>query len=233
MDINPDLVVFSRPDSVFAECCRFLRAKITRPAPGNPPRSILVTSALMGEGKTFVSCNLAASISRTPDEHVLLVDADIRKPDVHRIFGIPAEREGLSAYLEGKASLPGLLYKTPFDKLAVLPAGNSISTPAELLSSARMKELIQELADHYHDRFVILDSPPLGLAPESSVIANTVDAVLLVVLHGQTPRNAVKDAVKRIPKAKLMGIVYNTYDDPIKLYDRYGYYNYGYGKANK
>ena len=101
----------------------------------------------MDEGKTFVSCNLAASISLTPDEHVLLVDADIRKPDVHKVFGIPPEREGLSAYLKGKASLPYLLNKTGFDKLTVLPAGNSVSTPAELLSSLRMKEMIRELAD--------------------------------------------------------------------------------------
>lgn len=232
MDINPDLVVFNKPDSVFAEYCRFLTAKITRPASGHPPRTILVCSSIMGEGKTFVSCNLAAGISRAPDQHVLLVDADIRKPDVHRVLGISSEREGLSAYLEGKASLPCLLNKTGFDKLTVLPAGNSVSTPAELLSSAKMKELIRELADRYPDRFVIIDSAPLSFAPESSVIANAVDAVLLVVIHGKTPRSAVKDAVRSIPKAKLMGIIYNGYDASIKLYGRYGY-KYGYGKTKK
>jgi exopolysaccharide/PEP-CTERM locus tyrosine autokinase len=231
--VPPELVVFSRPDSLCAESCRFLRSSITHHSADNPPRSILITSALMGEGKTFVACNLAASISQMREEHALLVDADLRNPSAHKSFGIPSAERGLSTYLAGSAGLPDLLKKTNFDKLTILPAGNSAMAPAELLSSERMRSLIQELRDRYRDRFIIIDSAPLELAPETSVIANAVDAVLLVVLHGKTPRNLVKQAVKKIKKEKFMGVVYNAYNEPFKLYDRYGYYKYGYGKKKK
>ena len=228
-----ELVVFSRPDSLFAECCRFLRSKITRPSSDSLARTILVSSALMGEGKTFVACNLAASISQTPEEYALLVDTDLRNPSAHRMFGISPDEPGLSKYLSGNVGLPGLLKKTALDKLTFLPAGNSASTPAELLSTQKMKDLIRELRDRYRDRFIIIDSAPLALAPETSVIANYVDAVLLVVRHGNTPRDVVRHALKSIKREKLMGVVYNRYDEAFKLYDRYGYYRYGYGKRKK
>ncbi len=228
-----ELVVFSRPDSLFSECCRFLRSKITRPSSGNPPRTILVTSALMGEGKTFVACNLAAAIGQTPEEYALLVDSDLRNPSAHRVLGIPADERGLSTYLSKKAGLPELLRKTAFEKLTFLPAGTSASTPAELLSTKKMRELIGELRERYPDRFIIIDSAPLALAPETSVLANYVDAVLLTVRHGSTPRDAVRQALKGVKKEKLMGVVYNCYDSALKLYDRYGYYRYGYGKKRK
>ena len=231
---GPDeMAVFSIPDSLFAECCRFMRSKITRLHSDNPPRSILISSALKGEGKTFVACNLAASISQTPDEYVLLVDSDLRNPRMHKVFGIPSVEKGLATYLEGNAALPELLKKTAFDKLTLLPAGNPAAAPAELLSSERMKELIREIRDRYRDRFIIIDSAPLGLAPETSVIANSVDAVLLVVRHGKSPRDAVKEAVKRIKKEKLMGVIYNAYDESSELHNRYGYYKHGYGKNKR
>ncbi len=228
-----ELVVFDRSDSLFAECCRFLRSKITRPSSGNPPRTILVSSALMGEGKSFVACNLAAGIAQTPEEYALLVDSDLRNPSAHRVLGIPADERGLSTYLSDNAGLPELLKKTAIEKLTFLPAGNSASTPAELLSTQKMRELIGELRERYPDRFIIIDSAPLALAPETSVIANQVDAVLLVVRHGSTPRDAVRHALKGIKKEKLMGVVYNCYDMALKLYDRYGYYRNGYGKRKK
>jgi len=231
--VSEELVVFNSPNSLFTESCRFLRSKITRPSANNPPRSILISSALSGDGKTLVACNLAASISQTPEEYALLVDADLRSPRAHKIFGVPPVELGLSTYLSGKAALPGLLQKTAFDKLTFLPAGNSTTTPAELLSSERMRELIRELRDRYSDRFIIIDSAPLALAPETTVIANAVDAVILVVRHGKTPRDAVMQAIKRINKEKLIGVVYNAYDEPSKLYNRYGYYGGGYGKKKK
>ena len=231
---RPDeMAVFYSPDSLFAESFRFLRSKITRPFADNLPRSILISSALMGEGKTLISSNLAVCISQSPDQHALLVDADLRNPSAHRIFGIPQFEPGLAEYLAGKAALPALLKKTPIDKLKFLPAGNSAFGPAEMLSSNKMMELIRELTDRYRDRFIIIDSAPLALAPETSVIADAVDAILLVVLHGKTSRYAVKQVLRKIKKEKLIGIVYNSYDEPSKLYDRYGYYRYGYGKNTK
>jgi len=224
------LIVDSEPDSPMAECFRFLRSRVTRPASGKPPRTILITSALRGEGKSFVACNLAVSISQSLEEHVLLMDADLRDPSVHQMFGIPSSREGLSTLLAKEAVLSDLLKKTDIDKLSILPAGNSTETPSELLSSSRMKDLIREVKDRYPDRFVIIDGPPLQLTAETHVLANEVDAIIFVVRHGRTPRDAAKSAMEKIQKEKLLGVVYNGYDEPTKLYGRYGYYKYGYVK---
>jgi protein-tyrosine kinase len=227
-----ELVAINKPDSPIAECFRFLRSQVTRPAVGSPPRSVLVTSALMGEGKTFVACNLAASISQSLEEYVLLVDADLRNPSVHKVFGIRTPKEGLSTLLAKDAPLSSLLKKSHIDKLTLLPAGNSTEIPAELLSSEKMKALILEVRDRYADRFVIIDGPPLELTAEATVIANAVDAVILVVRHGKTPRDAVKAALGKLQKEKLLGVVYNGYNEPSKLYGRYGYYSFGYGKGD-
>jgi exopolysaccharide/PEP-CTERM locus tyrosine autokinase len=226
--VSKNVVVATQPDSVMAECFRFLRSKIIRPASGVPPRTILVTSALMGEGKTFIASNLAASISQGVEEHVLLIDTDLRKSTIPEVFGMPLVKEGLSNYLDGSMPLSGLLRKTAVDKLSILPGGSTSDNPAELLSSDKMKGLIQEVRDRYTDRFIVLDSPPLELVPETAVIANEVDAVLLVVRCGKTPRNALKAAVDKLQKEKILGIVFNGYNSPLKFYDQYGYNQYRY-----
>jgi protein-tyrosine kinase len=222
-----ELYALNNLDPHIAEAFRFLRSKITRPHTGIPPRCILIASALKGEGKTFVACNLAATISQSVEEYVLLIDADLRNPRVHKAFGIRSGKEGLSTYLDGRAPLPELLRKTNLDKLTILPAGNSTRIPAELLASERMRSLIREVRDRYPDRYVIIDSPPLEMTPEASDIANEVDAVILVVRHGQSPREAVKAAAKRIQKEKLLGVVYNCYKEPLRSYYHYDYYDYG------
>lgn len=219
--LDEQLVVIHQPDSAIAEYFRFLRSKIIHPASGNPPRTIQVTSALTGEGKSFVSSNLAAIISQGLEEHVLLIDTDMRNPTVHKIFGIDAIKEGLSVHLAENKPLSELLKKTAIDKLTILPAGNSTKIPAELLSSEKMKVLIREVRNRYPDRFVIIDSPPLELAPESFVIANEVDAVIVVVRCGKTPRHAIKKALEKIRKEKLMGVVFNGYTKALKPYGRY------------
>jgi capsular exopolysaccharide synthesis family protein len=177
-----------------------------------------------------VASNLAAAISQGIEESVLLVDTDLRNSTLHQFFGMPFPREGLSTYLAGGALLPSLLRKTSIRKLTLLPAGNSTDSPAELLSSEKMKMLLQEVRDRYADRFVVIDSPPVELTPESAVIANEVDAVVFVVRYGMTPRKAVKSALEKIRKDKLLGLVFNGYNKPLKFYDQYGYHKYGYKK---
>lgn len=219
-----ELVSINRPGSKFAESFRFLRASILRPAKGAPPKTIMVTSPLRGDGKTLVACNLAASISVSVEEFVLLIDTDLRDPRVHRVFGMDYNREGLSTHLAQGKPLPELLKKTSLDKLTILPAGNSTKIPVELLSSQKMRQLIREARDRYPDRYVIIDAPPLELAPESSVIANEVDGVIMVVRYGKTPRKAVKSAMEKISREKMLGVVFNGYDEPFKSHEYYGGY---------
>ena len=233
-DLEPgqerQLVVVQQPGSLIAECFRFLRSNVIRPATGEAPRTVLITSALTGEGKTFIATNLAAAISQSLDEYVLLLDTDMRNPAAHRAFGLRGIKHGLSTHLTESTPLADLLQKTMIDKLTVLPAGNSTKIPAELLGSERMKSLIAEVRNRYPDRYVIIDSPPVELAPETSVIANEVDAVILVVRYGKTPRHTVKAAMEKIRKDKLLGVVFNCYDRPRKLYERYGHKYYGHGE---
>ncbi|MBC7359381.1 MAG: polysaccharide biosynthesis tyrosine autokinase [Desulfacinum sp.] len=217
------LVVLDEPGSPTAECFRFLRSVLVRPMEGDPPRTILVTSPLIGDGKTYVASNLAAAISQGLDEWVLLMDCDLRYPRLDRVFGLDGGHRGLSTYLTSDTPLDRLLRKTPVHKLTILPGGNSTHQPTELLTSEKMLRLIREVRDRYPDRFVVMDSTPLELAPETFVIANEVDAVILVVRRGRTPRNAVRNAVNRIRREKLLGVVFNDYDKSSKVYKKYKY----------
>jgi protein-tyrosine kinase len=212
---SSELPVLVNSDSHLAECFRFLRSRIMRPAVGRPPRSLLISSALADEGKTFIASNLACSISQSMDEHVLLIDADLRSPNIHDLFNIHPSKEGLSEFLAYGTTLSVLLRKTAYDKLTILSAGHSTKKPAELLSSEKMRTLIREVGERYSDRLAIIDGPPLELAPESSVVANEVDAVILVVRHGKTPREAVKAAASKVKREKLIGIIYNGYDGKV------------------
>ncbi len=230
--VNPttDLFVVKHPDSPAAEYFRFLRSKIIHPAHGEPPRTIMITSALRGDGKTFVAANLAACIALGMNEHVLLLDCDLRDSGLCTVFGIDKKRKGLSSYLTDRSDIAELLCKTGVSKLTVLPGGNSIDNPSELLSSEKMQYLISEVRNRYPDRFVILDTSPLELTPETSVLVNQVDGVLMVVQYGKTPRKLAKSALEQIGKEKLLGIVFNGYEKPMRKYIRYGY---GYGKDEK
>ena len=118
---------------------------------------LLVTSALPGEGKSFVASNLALTIAQNIDKHVLLIDCDMRRPTVHRIFGYE-NLPGLSNYLLGDATLPELLIRTGNNHLSILPGGPAPSNPAELVSSNRMLALLREVRSRYDDRYIIIDS---------------------------------------------------------------------------
>jgi protein-tyrosine kinase len=224
--LSSELVTLHSPGSPAAEIFRFLRSKITHPAEGDPPKSILVTSSVAGEGKSFVASNLAIAIAQSVDEHVLLIDTDLRNPRIHKIFELGQGKIGLSTHLSDKAPLEELIYRTPIAKLSILNAGNSTKQPSELLASQRMRQLIQEVRDRYPDRLVIFDSTPLELAPETFILANSVDGVVFVVRSGVTPRIAAETALERIRKEKLLGIVFNCYKKAAKTYKRYGYHHY-------
>lgn len=225
-NFHAELVTLNSPGSPAAETFRFLRSKITHPAAGEPPKSILVTSSVAGEGKSFIAANLAVAIAQSVDEHVLLIDTDLRNPRIHQIFELGRGRIGLSTYLAEKAPLEELICRTPIDKLSILNAGNSTKQPSELLASERMRHLIREVRDRYPDRLVIFDSTPLELAPETFILANEVDAVVFVVRSGVTPRTAAEAALEKIRKEKLLGIVFNGYRKAAKTYKRYGYHQY-------
>jgi len=228
--IDKNLISLLDPQCFESEQFKILRTNIFVPVEGTAPRSLIVTSVAPGEGKSFVAANLAISVAKAIDRHVLLMDCDLRRPTIHSLFGL-GRTEGLSDYLTRGTSLPTLLQKTKVPKLTILPAGNLPHNPAELLSSERMADLIHEVSERYRDRFIIVDSPPPKLTAETFVLANQVDGVLLVVKYGNTPRDMVADLIAKMGEDRILGVVLNHFDVRTPGY-RYRYYGKYYGKYN-
>ena len=202
------LVTYYDPGSVASEQFRKLRTQLLRLRTANPPRTILVTSATVGEGKTFVAANLAAGIAHDFQAYSLLVDCDLRNPSLGKWLGIH-NGYGLSDYLVGKKEIPDLLIKTEVERLKVLLGGTLQDNPTELIGSDRMEALIRELKERYSDRYIIFDSTPLLATSEPEVLSKLVDGIIVVVRAGLTPRETVKQAISTLDKDKILGVVLN------------------------
>ena len=226
--IDQNLVSILKPQSFENEQFKMLRTNLLFPSSGKSPRTILVTSALPDEGKSFVAANLAISIAQSIQEYVLLIDCDIRRPSIHTKFGF-GDTPGLSEHLANGTSLSSLLLKTEVDKLSILPGGKPPYNPSELLSSQRMSKLLEEVTERYRDRYIVIDSPPPKLTAETSAISRQVDGILLVVEYGSTPRQMVSDLIEIMGKEKILGIIFNKLDMRFSSY--YGMVKYNkYGK---
>ena len=220
--IDENMVSLLNPQSFEGEQFKILRTNLLFPSSGKSPRTILVTSSMPDEGKSLISANLAISIAQGIQEHVLLIDCDIRRPCIHTQFGF-GNVPGLSDHLSRGIPVSSLLLKTKVNKLSILPGGNPSYNPAELVSSQKMSRLLQEVKYRYSDRFIVIDSPPPKLTSESSALSRQVDGVLLVIEYGRTSREMVSDLVKTIGKEKIIGIVLNKLDMRFSSY-------YGLGK---
>lgn len=227
-NIDRNLIVHLQPNSFEAEQFKILRTNLLFPSSGKSPRSIMVTSAVPGEGKSFVAANLAISIAQSIQEHVLLIDCDIRRSCVHTRFGF-GDMPGLSDHLINGASISSLILKTQINKLSILPGGKPPLNPSELLSSQLMSKLLEEVKERYSDRYIIVDSPPPKLTAESVAISRQVDGVLLVIEYGSTPRKMVSDLIEMMGKEKIIGVIFNKLDMRFPSY--YGLSEYSkYGK---
>lgn len=226
---DKNIVSLLDPHSYAAEQFKLLRTNILYPVAGQPPRSILVTSAMPDEGKSFVAANLAVSIALNINRYVLLIDCDLRKPDIHRKLGF-GEVPGLSEYLTGRMELSSLLLRTGVEKLTLLPGGTPPPNPSELMSSEKMAKLLEEVKHRYDDRLIVIDSPPPGMASETGVVARQVDGILLVSRHRQTPREDLEQLIERMGAEKILGAVVNFSEARSSRYYRYHQYS-GNGKS--
>ncbi|MCD4721084.1 MAG: polysaccharide biosynthesis tyrosine autokinase [Desulfobacula sp.] len=232
INIDPMLVTGLKPHSIEAEQFRQLKNNILFPEKGNPPRCIMITATSPGEGKSFVAANLAISIAQNIDEHVLLVDCDLRSPSIDSMFGFN-NIQGLSEYLSKAKPLSSLLVKTFLNKLTLLPAGTIPTNPSELLSSEQMRRLIHEVKLRYTDRYIIIDTPPPYLTSETSAISRQVDGIIIVIQQGKTRKKDVLDLIDIYGKEKIIGVVYNFAKKRVGYgYGKYGYGKYGYGVKN-
>ncbi|WP_338518290.1 XrtA-associated tyrosine autokinase [Alteromonas gracilis] len=185
---------------------------------------IMVTSGRPSEGKTFTAANLALSIASEQDKTVLLVDADVLKPNVLRTLGLE-RRKGLMEYLMGEVEeVADVLYPTNIDTLKIIPAGKFDHRTTELLASQRMHETIDEFANRYKDRVVIIDTPPLIGITESAVLANFAGQAVVVVEEGRSKLNDIKFSIERLNPEMAVGFVVNKSVDSNSLNGYYGYY---------
>lgn len=205
---------------VLAEAFHGLRTSVLLSRAKCPPESLLVTSARPGEGKTTVAANLAISMAQL-GHSVLLVDADLRRPNLHKFFCI-SSTNGLVDYLTGQADWRNLTWKAPSTGLSVLPCGLIPPNPTDLLSSDYMREMIRDARKEY--KFVVLDSPPLAELADSRILATLVDGVILVIGCGTTPRYLVHRAYTSTldTSSRVLGIAIN-FAEPISGYGYYGY----------
>ncbi|WP_051305340.1 polysaccharide biosynthesis tyrosine autokinase [Desulfogranum mediterraneum] len=219
------LLLSAATTGMVAESIRTLRTRILYPIMGTPPRTLLVTSASPGEGKSFICANLGISLAQGVDNYCVIVDSDLRRPSQHALFGLQ-NRQGIVDHLQQGVPVGELILKSGLDKLSILPAGPPPVNPAELSGSGSMISLVDELRSRYEDRFVLVDSPPLHAAAETAVLAQHVDGVVLVVRHGISRREHVRQLVETIGREKILGVVFNAYTTSALDSKVFGYYDY-------
>ena len=218
-----ELVTQARPQSQMAESYRALRTSLLLTSLGGPPKVILVTSALPQEGKTTTSINTAIVLAQK-GTRVLLIDADLRRPSIHKALGM-GPKTGLSNVLTGNATLQQAVVRSPIlPTLFVLTAGTPPPNPAELLASSNMKDILAELREQYDH--IIVDTPPTLSVTDAVVMSTRADAVVLVIRSGQTTKQALRRAREILLQvnARVAGVLLNAVD--LTSPDYYYYYEY-------
>ena len=226
-----ELLSYIQPKSQISEAFRALRTSLLLSQADHPPQVILVTSALPREGKTTAAVNLAVTLAQLGDR-TLLMDSDLRKPGIRRALNLTIGKEvGLSSYLAGVSTLDEATIPHPtINNLVALTTGPVPPSPADLLSSHRMREAIVELRHRF--KFIVIDSPPVMAATDAVILSALTDGVLLVVRSGETPKEAftrTRDLLAAV-KCRLLGVVLNAVDSSAPdYYYSYRYYPYAYG----
>jgi capsular exopolysaccharide synthesis family protein len=204
--LDPRLIAASSTATAAAEQYRALRTRLVHADPASPTSVVLITSSSRGEGKTLTAGNLALAMAQEWQRRVCVIDADLRHPQMHRIFGLP-DGPGLCDVLAGEATLAEALVTLEEHQVTILPAGHVPDRPAELLGTTAMRRTLEALRGQF-DR-VVIDAPPAVPLADVSILLPMVDRVLLVVRAGVTMKPAIHDAVASIDSSKLIGLVLN------------------------
>jgi capsular exopolysaccharide synthesis family protein len=224
---------------VIAEAYRTIRTGVLLSSADNPPQVILFTSGSAGEGKTVTAVNQALTLAQA-GARVLLIDADIRKPRLHKLFNL-SNGHGLSTYLTGQSDLERIIYEVAPNgngtdgevagvacKLYVLPSGPLPPNPAELVGSQRMRETLKTLREHFD--YIVIDTPPVLPVTDAVLLATMSDGVVLVVRGQDTPTDVAVKSRDRLEyvRAKILGVVLNDVDVTSGDYHHYHRYYYSY-----
>jgi capsular exopolysaccharide synthesis family protein len=231
-DAQPEpfaLVSHLEMSSVFAEAFRNLRTSLLYSTPDHPPKTIMMTSLQPEDGKTTLVTNLAITLAQLGAGEVVLVDGDMRRPNLHLVLGV-RQAPGLSAFLTGQAELEDVLVPTAIPGLSVIPSGRIPLKPSELLASTRLRQGIDALGQRFSH--VVFDTGPLLGLSDALILAAQVEGVMLVLRHGRASRTAAHRAVRNLVsvRARLLGVVLNDMNvREIGYYGSYGYHARYYG----
>jgi capsular exopolysaccharide synthesis family protein len=220
------VVVDQRMQAGSREQYRRLAAELHHRQAATGLKVVMIASAVVGEGKTLTASNLALTLSESYKRSVLLIDADLRRPSLNAVFGMngtPGLAEGLAADDGRKLSVHQVS-----SHLTILPAGKPSADPMARLTSVRMRQLIEEARAAFD--WVIIDTPPVGLLTDASLLAAMADGAILVVEAGSTPYDLVKRAVEMIGTGRVLGVVLNRAEVSPRTYG-YGYYGGYHGDA--
>jgi len=231
-NLDSNFLVFSKAKDIpaGAEQFRTLRSRLYRIRETKPLNTLLISSSTPGEGKTFVSANLAQALVRQHGCRVLLIDADLRAPRLHQILGVPPG-PGLAEYLQGGRSEFEVMQKGQEDELYFIQAGLHVTHPAELISNGGLKQLLARVSGLFD--WIIMDSPPVLPVSDAVVVATMCDGVIFVVRAGITPAAVSLKASQQFQDANVVGVVLNSADDSVGSGSYYQYSGYGLGHSNR
>jgi len=228
-DPNVNVFMSSELSVHGAEQFRTLRSRLYQLHGTQPLKTILITSSLPADGKTFLANNLAQAIVQQPDRRVLLIDADLRRSRLHVPLGAPTS-PGLTEYLRGDADEMAVIQHGQEGNLFLIAGGNDVSDPSELLSNGRLKLLLDRLTPVFD--WIIIDSPPCLPVADAIGLADLCDGVLLVVRAGSTPVEAAQKASQELQGRNVLGVVLNAVDKKHAYPHYYGQYGYSRDQIN-
>jgi succinoglycan biosynthesis transport protein ExoP len=225
---RPEMVTLHNPKSTASESYRGIRTSILFSSAETEPKVILISSAGPQEGKTITAANLAITMAQSENK-VIMLDCDMRRPKVHKVFGISRD-QGMSNILVGNKDMDGILIHTEIPNLDVIPCGPIPPNPSEMLGSTRMKKLLEMLRKDYSH--IIIDSPPITAVTDAVVLAKSTDGVVLVIRANDTAREMIKNGLNQMQAvgANVLGAVLNGVDMGRDSYYYYQYYYYYYGE---
>jgi capsular exopolysaccharide synthesis family protein len=200
------LVTIAEHNSLAAEKFRVLKTRLRHLQQKEELKTVLITSASAGEGKTMVASNLAVSLARNTSQRVLLLEGDLRHPALASEFGLRDPR-GITEWFENKDSLSRFVYRVEGLRLWFLPAGASVVDPLKILQSARFTEGVNDLAPAFD--WIVIDAPPLMPLADVHVLAALADGLVLVVRQGKAPKKALAKGLSGLDEAKVLGVVFN------------------------
>lgn len=233
--LDSRIISYTNNESVIAEQYKVLRTNLYALSPDKPIKTIVITSAQPKDGKTITSCNLAATLSFDKEKKIILIDADLRRPSVHAMFGL-SRKPGLSDILSGNVDIKSFTKKPAINNLYVIPSGTINNNPSDIFITTGIKMIIEDLRKDFE--YIIFDTPPVLTVTDASILGAICDCVILIVKAGVTQQSSIEEAFNMLQGAQARPkacVLVNTHFllDAYSYYTKYKYSSYGYHSAEK